>query len=73
MRLLQRATSTSPYHRDIVGMNPLARVRMRSRFDAAATLRTDVGPAGRFRDASRAVNSLKYILSGRTLQDLFDE
>jgi len=76
MRLLQRATLTSPYHRDIVGMNLLARAHMRSRFDAAAVLRADVGPpetAGRFRPGSRAVNALKHILSGRTLQDLVDE
>ena len=76
MRLLQRTTSTSPYHRDIVGMNPLARARMRSRFDAAAALRADVGPpetAGRFRAGSRAVSALKHILAGRTLQDLVDE
>jgi len=76
MRLLQRATSTSPYHRDIVGMNPLARARMRSRFDTAATLRADVGPpetTARFRAGSRAVSALKRILSGRTLQHLVDE
>jgi GT2 family glycosyltransferase len=76
MRLLQRATLTSPYHRDIVGMKLLARAHMRSRFDAAAVLRADVGPpetAGRFRPGSRAVNALKHILSGRTLQDLVDE
>jgi GT2 family glycosyltransferase len=76
MRLLQRATSTSPYHRDLVGMKPLARARMRSRFDAAAALRADVGPpeaAGRFRAGSRVVSALKRILSGRKLQDLVDE
>lgn len=76
MRLLQRATSTSPYHRDLVGMKPLARARMRSRFDAAAALRADVGPsemAGRFRAGSRAVSALRRILAGRKLQDLGDK
>ena len=76
MRLLQRATSTSPYRRDLVGMKPLARARMYSRFDAAAALRADVGPpeaVGRFRAGSRAVSALKRLLSGRTLQDLVDE
>jgi glycosyltransferase involved in cell wall biosynthesis len=76
MRLLQRATATMPYYRDIVGMNPLARARMRWRFDAAAGLRADVGPpetAGRFRVGSRAVGALKHIVAGRTLQDLIAE
>lgn len=76
MRLLQRATATSPYHRDVAGMKPLARLRMRSRFDAAAALRADVGPPetpGRFRAGSRAVRALKHILAGRTLQDLVEE
>lgn len=73
-RLLQRATSTSPYHRDLVAMKPLARARMRWRFEAAAVLRADIGPAeraGRFRAGSRA--ALKHILSGRKLRDLVDE
>lgn len=76
MRLMQRAPSSSPYRRDLAGMNPLARARMRSRFDTAAALRPDVGPpetAGRFRAGSRAVSALKRLLSGRTLQDLIGE
>ena len=74
-RLLQAATSTGPYLGDLAGMNRLARARMRSRFDAAAALRADVGPpdtVGRFRVGSRAVSALTHILAGRTLQDLVD-
>jgi GT2 family glycosyltransferase len=76
MRLLQRATSTSPYHEDLVDMNPLARARLRSRFDVAAARRADVGPpetADRFRTRSHAVSALKRILAWRQLQDLVDE
>jgi GT2 family glycosyltransferase len=76
MRLLQRATSTSPYHEDLADMNPFARARLRSRFDAAAARRADVGQpetAGRFRASSRAVSALKRILAGRKLQDLVDK
>ena len=75
MRLIQRATATSPYLDDLAGMNPLARARLRARFDAAAALRADVGPpetAGRFRVHSRAVSALTRILAGRTLQELVD-
>ena len=75
MRLLQRATSTSPYHEDLVGMNLLARARLRSRFDAAAARRPDVGPpetAGRFGTGSRAVSALTRMLAGRTLQGLVE-
>lgn len=76
MRLLQHATSTSPYRQDLVGMNPLARARMRSRFDTAAALRADIGPPGTpdwFRAGSRAVSAFKHALAGRTLRDLVDE
>ncbi len=75
MRLLQRATSTGPYHKDLVGMNLLARARLRSRFDAAAARRPDVGPpetAGRFGTGSRAVSALTRMLAGRTLQGLVE-
>ena len=60
MRLLEPATSTCPYPQDVVAMKPLARARMRSRFEAAVALRA-------------AVSALKRILSGRKLQDLVDE
>jgi GT2 family glycosyltransferase len=74
-RLLQAATSTGPYLGDLAGLNRLARARLRSRFEAAAARRTDVGPpgpGGRFRVGSRAVSALTHILAGRTLQDLVD-
>jgi hypothetical protein len=76
MRLLQRATSTSPYHGDLAGMNPLSRARLRSRFDTAAARRADVGrpeTSDRFRTSSHAVSALKRILAWRRLQDLVDE
>jgi glycosyltransferase involved in cell wall biosynthesis len=75
MRLLQEATSTGPYLEDRARLNRLARARMRSRFEAAAARRADVGlpePGGRFRVGSRAVSALAHILAGRTLQDLVD-
>jgi hypothetical protein len=56
-------------------MNPLARARMRSRFDVAAIMRPDIGPpatSGYFPAGTRAVNALKRTLSGRTLQALID-
>ena len=74
-RLLQAATSTGPYLGDLAGLNRFARARLRSRFEAAAARRADVGPpgpGGRFRVGSRAVSALTHILAGRTLQDLVD-
>jgi len=75
MRLLQRATSTSPYHDEIVDMNPLARARLRSRFDVAAARRADVGRpevSDRFRPRAHAVSAAKRVLAWGKLQDLVD-
>lgn len=74
-RLATPAPSSSPYHGDIVSMNPLARARMRSRFDIAAIMRPDIGPpatSGYFPAGAWAMNALKRTLSGRTLEALID-
>jgi GT2 family glycosyltransferase len=75
-RLMQRAASTNPYHRDLNRMSLLARARMRWRFDAAAVVRADIGPpegSGRLLGGSRAATALKHILSGRASHDLVAE
>ena len=72
-RLTAPTPSSTPYHRNIAGMHPLGRGRMRARFDAAAAMRPDIGPrpvARRFRAGAWAVNRLKRALSGRALQAL---
>ena len=62
-RLLQPINWT-PYRSDLVAMNPIARARMLSRFDAAAALRADLGPAGRgSRPACLGLSAFKYMLS----------
>jgi glycosyltransferase involved in cell wall biosynthesis len=61
----------TPYRSDLVAMPPLARAGMRSRFDAAAVSRADIGPPPetRFRAALRAVSALRRVVSGQKRSD----
>jgi len=53
LRRLLRPQTWTPYESDLVGMGPMARARMRSRFAAAAAARPDLGPGiARFRTIS---------------------
>jgi hypothetical protein len=61
---LLRPRNWTPYRDDLDAPSPLARARLRSRFDAEAALRTDIGrPERRFRVGARAVSALTYVLS----------
>jgi hypothetical protein len=73
-RLMQRTTPMGPYHKELVNMKSRARARMRSRFDAAAALRGDIGPesAGLFRTGTRALATLQRIVHGYDLRELVE-
>ena len=61
---LLRPRNWTPYRDDLDAPSHLARARLRSRFDAEAALRTDIGrPERRFRVGARAVSALTYVLS----------
>jgi GT2 family glycosyltransferase len=69
-RLLHPQNGT-PYRSDLHAMPPLAQAGMRSRFDAAAALRADIGPPPetRFRAGLRAVRVLRSLMFRHELRD----
>ena len=62
---LLRPKNWTPYRRDLVELTPLARWRLRSRFDAAAAARTDIGRREtRLAAGLRAARTLGRVRSG---------